>query len=754
MTTGIVQVSQYTTNPPTQLSAGDLLEVRGWYTRSFIAGDGVTPVEGNSTSGEQGPYYLTTPSLSVAGMVVPAHSIQATTLSNPTANYFEGLWVNGAFSQILMPNTNGATGWQIPTVYGAIISYDEIATYNRARRLVYPPDTYFTADQTIQEIERLAGNFDYMAVGVNGIGSASVPPVLASLPIVVMDNDPRVMGSVINVKAYPYYATGDGVTDDFAAIQAAQTALKALGAGILYFPKGTYLVSQAIQITECKGIIWQGAGCVNTIIKSSGSTAAVQGNGVWYSEFNDLYFTSTNVLSNKGVFELDGNYDTVHTQSVQGNIFRRCIFDGAGSTYAFTLVRQGGGGGQGSENLWLNCHWLRATDSCYYHAGFNAIGNTIIGGDFQSYQKNGIKYSGGSMACFMTSFESTYGYTQIINGGYDINTGGSGVYEYSQFQGNRTESLRFFNGATSQGADVIGLDYRPSGVFGGDAGWTALTDVFLNDYYFAVSPANNFKFYVCTTAGVSGVAEPTWPNSGTVADGSAVWTQTNLNIVNLPIGKLHSSTGFMGKFVISQGIPGSFLTVATINSVGILTSNTTLTLADDTAVCDTSGGSFTVTLPDLGTLATATTGKRFYIKKGTTDANTVTVSHPFGTNGIDGSNPVIIPGGSEGFLIVESDSVNVQYRIIGKSFALVTAGSALTISSNTIAPTNLTHQCGAGLIKTIIVPSGFLSGNSITIIPTAAYTYDATGNVATSGTATVGRAMTFTLVNTIWYASY
>lgn len=82
-------------------------------------------------------------------------------------------------------------------------------------------------------------------------------------------------------------------------------------------------------------------------------------------------------------------------------------------------------------------------------------------------------------------------------------------------------------------------------------------------------------------------------------------------------------------------------------------------------------------------------------------------------------------------------------------------GAALSISSNTIAPTNSIHQVGTGLIKTITVPTGFTSG-TISLVPTAAFTYDATGNILGSGTAVVGRTMiaTFSSSTSKWSMSY
>jgi len=87
-------------------------------------------------------------------------------------------------------------------------------------------------------------------------------------------------------------------------------------------------------------------------------------------------------------------------------------------------------------------------------------------------------------------------------------------------------------------------------------------------------------------------------------------------------------------------------------------------------------------------------------------------------------------------------------------FALTSASSVLTISSNVITPTGSVHHVGAGLIKTITVPAVMATPGTITIIPDAAFTYDATGNILGSGTATTNRAMTFTWDGSKWAASY
>jgi hypothetical protein len=88
------------------------------------------------------------------------------------------------------------------------------------------------------------------------------------------------------------------------------------------------------------------------------------------------------------------------------------------------------------------------------------------------------------------------------------------------------------------------------------------------------------------------------------------------------------------------------------------------------------------------------------------------------------------------------------------------SGAVLAVAANAIAPTNKQHHVGAGLIKTITVPAGGLAdGSLLRIIPDAAFTYDATGNVVLptgGGTAVVNKLMIFAwdAVATKWTPSY
>lgn len=89
-------------------------------------------------------------------------------------------------------------------------------------------------------------------------------------------------------------------------------------------------------------------------------------------------------------------------------------------------------------------------------------------------------------------------------------------------------------------------------------------------------------------------------------------------------------------------------------------------------------------------------------------------------------------------------------------FLISSASSVLTIGTNAITPTGSVHHVGAGLIKTINVPTAVTGPWTLHIVPDAAFTYDATGNIGAviGGAATVGRTMDFTWDGTKFWASY
>lgn len=77
-------------------------------------------------------------------------------------------------------------------------------------------------------------------------------------------------GLYVSVKQAPYSATGNGTTDDSAAVQAAVDAVSAAGGGTVYFPRGTYLLNSSI--TMKSNVTCIGDGRKSVLQQGPGST--------------------------------------------------------------------------------------------------------------------------------------------------------------------------------------------------------------------------------------------------------------------------------------------------------------------------------------------------------------------------------------------------------------------------------------------------------------------------------------------------
>jgi hypothetical protein len=139
-------------------------------------------------------------------------------------------------------------------------------------------------------------------------------------------------GYVINVKSAPYSATGNGSTNDTAAVQAAIDAAEAAGGGIVYFPLGTYLCNGLTIAGNNITLLGQGWGSVlrqvsgvadNTYLVSVlGTTTTTAGNYVGLA-FRDLQFL--------GRIDTDAATQYVHLLALSGVSdcrVERCLFKG------------------------------------------------------------------------------------------------------------------------------------------------------------------------------------------------------------------------------------------------------------------------------------------------------------------------------------------------------------------------------------------------------------------------------------------
>lgn len=105
-------------------------------------------------------------------------------------------------------------------------------------------------------------------------------------------------------------ATGDGVTDDTSAIQAAVASVCAVGGGIVYYPVGTYLISATLTVT-CDNVTFQGDGQLASVILAAPAMAASNVIDVTGAAFSmrDMAVTSTSIKSGGVGLYLNGSND-------------------------------------------------------------------------------------------------------------------------------------------------------------------------------------------------------------------------------------------------------------------------------------------------------------------------------------------------------------------------------------------------------------------------------------------------------------
>lgn len=233
-------------------------------------------------------------------------------------------------------------------------------------------------------------------------------------------------------------------------LQAACDAAAKAGDELVIKP-GIYMAN--VEVNDVRGMVLRGSGRNTTTIRGiAPDKAAFKANGFWYSRIQDIGFMVAKGLKERAVVEIDSGPQ----RGVQANTYDNLLIHGRGledglrSSMAMSMCAKGGNGAQGSEQCFINCHFSGASKACYFQQGYNALNNQFIGGNFQDYSRNAMWIVFGSVQVFGVGFQSTVGYEQILNDGWDIQADSGGVGDGLVIAGCRTESLRFFKGCGAQ----------------------------------------------------------------------------------------------------------------------------------------------------------------------------------------------------------------------------------------------------------------------------------------------------------------
>lgn len=103
----------------------------------------------------------------------------------------------------------------------------------------------------------------------NVSGTPAPPAAIATTSVITAQST-----NWINVKNAPYNATGNGTSDDTAAINSAIAAFNTAGAGVLYFPAGTYKTTTSLTTVTANGVI-KGDGQTNLSNQLFGTTSGI-----------------------------------------------------------------------------------------------------------------------------------------------------------------------------------------------------------------------------------------------------------------------------------------------------------------------------------------------------------------------------------------------------------------------------------------------------------------------------------------------
>jgi len=129
-----------------------------------------------------------------------------------------------------------------------------------------------------------------------------------------------ITGAPVNV--LDYGATGDGVTDDTVAIQAAITAVNAEGGGIVYIPVGTYIVGALTMKTKVRIV---GDGPSSTFLKSSHTgdglmmVSPINASNAVYTSVENLQLLNTNINNvGAGYDDIGGSFVNLFNVIVYG----------------------------------------------------------------------------------------------------------------------------------------------------------------------------------------------------------------------------------------------------------------------------------------------------------------------------------------------------------------------------------------------------------------------------------------------------
>jgi hypothetical protein len=239
----------------------------------------------------------------------------------------------------------------------------------------------------------------------------------------------------VQISVKDFGAVGNGIADDYVAIQAAINRATALGGGVVYFPPGTYLTS-SVPVVTVPGVDIVGAGATSSIIKQTSaanggiSFAVASGSGVISNRIATIQLvhasTSTGAAlaqSNLGSVLIDrcrigaGTYRTgfLSTASAGLSVIQGSYIDANAADASSVGVNLSGGGSYAIAGSFITGAALHAMQ--LGNGTFTVTGNLIQGA---AAAANGILANSAS-----TSLEAAGNWISAGPSGHAVSIGAS-----------------------------------------------------------------------------------------------------------------------------------------------------------------------------------------------------------------------------------------------------------------------------------------------------------------------------------------
>lgn len=488
-----------------------------------------------------------------------------------------GAFADGSSHTITAPDIAAHTGGGAKLWVGTIVRTVTDGVTTSGSNVVTSATANFTSSDLGQRIEGtgLPGNSRITAVtnsttvhvGANGINLPTATGTGITLKI----------GDYVAGDQWDYVALQEAI---FAAFQNGSTTPNKASRWLnkqLYIPAGRYQVNKPPTMFEVEGGVVFGDGRLTTqIVATRSGFPAWECNGLWFTQFTGIqWFTGTGLNFSPGIkggttvinddlFIVDGNWDNKHTLGIQGNTWKDCHWDASFSRDPIFSMCRYATNSQGSENLWLDCHFNNPFRTAYSNVTFNALQNTFIGGDFSQHIE-GVVVNSGSINMYSVGFQSRKP-QQIDFHGYDLHQNNGANAHISMAQC-RSESLKLVSGFNGTVIELtnIGFDSAaPDGVWAANHAYTQgkITQGITGGQ-------GNGHLHICWQAGTSGGTEPVWNDSAGSAGTFGVTREildaaisSGSNAVHSPGGGFAgegSSINGMAVMIVGAGAAGANL---------------------------------------------------------------------------------------------------------------------------------------------------------------------------------------------------